>query len=152
MVTPLREDSPMSHSHLALRSSARRLVALGALALCALAPSVVGADQAAAATSISGTVYADGYRQANATIAIQRWNGSAWTFTGRTARTGSTGGYSVTGLGDGWYYRVRATKTFGACFIGSGLTYYGAEGNYFLAQGGARGSNVHMRWMGFNPC
>jgi hypothetical protein len=117
------------------------LVVVLALSVSALA----GASQASAATSISGAVTANGYRQPGVFIYVYRQApGSPWEYSGVTTQTDAEGRYSVSGLSNWFYYQVLAHGVFGKCNIGVPVQIWQGWSQPLWATGGPRGANIAM--------
>ena len=137
----------------------KKLIAIAATTLAASAAALAGTplapvSDAAAATSIQGTVIKtdSNTRVASAGIWLYRWDGSQWISLGKKTTTNSSGTYAISGLADGYWYAVRAYRTYGACFVGYGLAAYDGFSRAFYAGGGARGETVRISYVGHISC
>ena len=116
------------------------ILALAALSLTGL----VASANANAASSITGVVYANGYRQPSTTATLFRWTNSGWVRTSLKTTTSSTGRYTFTGLADNVSYSVEGYQAYGRCFIGTGVDAWRGYSRVVDARGGAYGANITM--------
>jgi hypothetical protein len=128
------------------RRKQRLAVALAAAVFAAVgfgagSPFAPVAD-AAAATSIQGTVSLNGARVAGATVTVLRWSGAQWVSTGVRSSTSSTGQYFIGGLSNWYTYTVEAYKPANHCYPLGYFDVYLGYAQPLYAQGGARGANI----------
>ncbi len=131
----------------------KRIVLTLALVLVVMVTGLATAKEASAATSISGTVTANGYRQPGVDIHVYRAAaGGAWQSLGRMGRTDSLGRYNVGGLSNWFYYQVLAHGVYGQCFIGVPPTIWQGWSQVLWATGGPRGANIYMSYVTTVAC
>lgn len=110
-------------------------LALGAAAIACTLVMLVGVPGApvreaeahhVAYSNISGrlTYQPQGNIVAGGSVYLERWNGSSWVNLGKKATSNQYGYYTISTVRSGYYYRVRAHKTYGACFTGGGVAHY----------------------------
>lgn len=124
--------------------------AVAALALTAITTAATGTitapAQAAATASAQGKLINayTGRAIPGATAHLYRWSGSAWTDTGRAAKTNSQGQYFFGSMHEGYWYYVRGNWALGTSCL-YGIYAYSGNTPMFQASGARTGIHAYLR-------
>ena len=134
-----------------------RITAVAIALLAALALSLAGSPTAPMASAEASTVkgkvfFYNGTNGGVASLTLQRYTSSGWVNL-KTGTSTSAGDFACTLVGGGYYYRVRAARSTGACYVGIGIDYWlGTSAYVYTPSNHVVVTNPYMYWQNHLYC